>query len=57
MEKNIRVAGFSAKGRRPLINREDVTEADGKVNYLNLARKIDELGNRLIKEARLLERI
>jgi len=55
-EKNSRIVGFSARGRQPLIDRKDVTE-NGKINYIILAQKVDELGHRLVKEARLLERI
>lgn len=56
METNIRVVGFTAKGRQPLIDRKEVTE-NGEINYLTLAKRVDELGNRLVKEARLLEKI
>lgn len=55
--KKIPMASFTAPGRQKLINRADVVGTNGEIDYTKLMRKVDELGERLFKEARLLERI
>jgi hypothetical protein len=57
MGKIVRVAGFSAKGRRHLVDRTEFIGSNGKVNYTGLVKKIDQMGKRLITETRLLEKI
>ena len=51
------MAGFPVSGRQKLINRAEVVGTNGKIDYNKLMRKVDELGERLYKEGRLLEKI
>jgi len=53
----IPMASFTAAGRQKLINRADVVGTNGEIDYNKLMRKVDELGERLFKEARLLEKM
>jgi hypothetical protein len=55
--KGIPMASFTAPGRQKLINRAEVVGTNGNIDYNKLMRKVDKLGERLFKEARLLERI
>lgn len=50
------MASFSDPGRQNLIDRNEVV-VNGEIDYNILVRKVDELGERLFKEARLLERM
>lgn len=54
--EKIPMAGFTDPGRQGLINQEEVI-VNGEIDYSILVRKVDELGERLFKESRLLERI
>jgi len=55
--KKAPMAGFTANGRKNLIDRAEVIGKNGEIDYTKLVRKVDELGEHLFKEARLLEKI
>ncbi len=50
-----RMAGFKAERGKKLIKKSEVVR-NGKVDYKKLVVKVNELGDRLFKESRLLER-
>ncbi len=54
--RKIPMASFTDPGRQNLINRDEVV-VNGEIDYSILVQKVDELGERLFKEARLLERL
>jgi hypothetical protein len=50
------MASFTASGRKNLIKRTDIVGRNGEIDYSKLWRKVDQLGERLYKEIRLLEK-
>ena len=57
IKNEIRMAGFTAKGRQNLIDRREVIGENGRVDYSVLMEKVGKLGSRLSRESRILQTI